>query len=149
MTASVVTCVNCGRKNRIRSQREGIPRCSVCHHALPWIVDARAEDFDEEVVASVPVLVDFWAAWCGPCRMVSPALERIARDFAGRIKLVKLDVDGAEQIAARYQVQGIPLLVLHRDGKEVDRKVGAQPEPLLRQWLEPVLAPPPAVGSPG
>lgn len=149
MAESVVTCINCGRKNRIRSQREGLPRCSVCHHALPWIVDAGAEDFDDEIVAPVPVLADFWAAWCAPCRMVSPALERIARDFTGRIKLVKLDVDGAQQIAARYQVQGIPLLVLHRDGREVDRKVGAQPEPVLRQWLEPVLAPPPAVGSPG
>jgi thioredoxin 2 len=145
MAASVVACVNCGRKNRIRSQREGIPRCSVCHHPLPWIVDATPADFDEEIVAAVPVLVDFWAAWCGPCRMVTPAVEGIARDFAGRIKVVKLDVDGAPEIAGRYQVQGIPLLVLHRDGREVDRKVGALPPAALRQWLEPELAPPPPV----
>jgi thioredoxin 2 len=148
MAATVVTCVNCGRKNRIVSQREGVPRCGVCHHALPWVVDAREDDFDEELAASVPVLVDFWAEWCGPCRMVSPAVEGLARDFAGRIKVVKLDVDAAPRIAARYQVQGIPLLVLHRDGKEVDRRVGAVPGPVLRQWLEPQLAPPPPVVVP-
>ena len=142
MAANIVRCVNCGRKNRIRSQREGIPRCSVCQHPLPWIVDAAPEDFDEEIVASVPVLVDFWAAWCGPCRMVTPAVERIARDYAGRIKVLKLDVDSAEEIAARYQIQGIPLLVLHRDGEEVDRRAGAQPERALREWLEPTLPPP-------
>jgi thioredoxin 2 len=148
MATSVVQCVNCGRKNRIRPQPDGIPRCAVCHHALPWIVDATQDDFDQELQAIVPVLVDFWAAWCGPCRMVSPALERIAREFAGRIKLVKLDVDAAQEIAGRYQVMSIPLLVLHREGKEVDRRVGALPESELRRWLEPALAPPPAaVGS--
>jgi thioredoxin 2 len=147
MAGTVVTCVNCGRKNRIGSAREGIPRCAVCHHALPWIVDAGPEDFDEAIVASVPVLVDFWAPWCGPCRMVSPVVERFAGENAGRSKVVKLDVDSAEQISARYQVQGIPLLVLHRDGTEVDRRTGALPERALREWLEPALAPPPPVTS--
>jgi thioredoxin 2 len=142
MAATVVTCPNCGRGNRVTPRAEGIPRCAVCHHALPWIVDAGPYDFDEEIVASVPVLVDFWAAWCGPCRMVTPAVEKLAREFAGRLKVVKLDVDGAPAIAGRYQVQGIPLLVLHRDGQEVDRKVGALPEPALRGWLEPQLAAP-------
>jgi thioredoxin 2 len=149
MAANIISCVNCGRKNRVRSQREGIPRCSVCHHPLPWIVDAGPEDFDEEIVASVPVLVDFWAAWCGPCRMVAPVVERFARDNAGRIKVVKLDIDSAEQIAARYQIQGIPLLVLHRGGREIDRRAGAQPERALREWLEPALPPPPPVTAAG
>jgi thioredoxin 2 len=143
MAATVVACVNCGRKNRIVPRREGIPRCAVCHHALPWIVDATQDDYDEEIMASVPVLVDFWAVWCGPCRMVTPVVEKLAREFAGRIKVVKLDVDAAPEIAGRYQVQGIPLLVLHREGSEVDRKVGALPEPALRAWLEPQLAQPP------
>jgi thioredoxin 2 len=143
-SSTIVACVNCGRKNRITPHAEGIPRCAVCHQALPWIVDAGADTYDQELEASVPVLVDFWAAWCGPCRMVTPAVEKIARDFAGKMKVVKLDVDAAPQIAARYQVQGIPLLVLHRDGREVDRKVGALPEPALRQWLEPQLTEPAA-----
>ena len=145
MAASTVTCPNCGTRNRIRSQPTGVPRCAKCHHALPWIVDADAQTFDEEIRSSVPVLVDFWAAWCGPCRMVSPALEKLAREFAGRMKLVKLDVDAAPEVAARYEVQGIPLLVLLRDGQEVDRLVGAAPEAQLRRWLEPHLAPAPPV----
>ena len=144
MAATVITCINCGRKNRVTPRSEGIPRCAVCHHALPWIVDAGSADYDAELAASVPVLVDFWAAWCGPCRMVSPVVEKLAREFAGRIKVVKLDVDAAPDVAARYQVQSIPLLVLHRDGAEVDRRVGALPEPALRGWLEPQLAPEPA-----
>jgi thioredoxin 2 len=139
-TATTVTCPNCGTKNRIRSQPEGVPRCAKCHQPLPWVVEATAETYDEELRASVPVLVDFWAAWCGPCRMVTPVVEKLAAEFAGRMKVVKLDVDAAPSIAARYDVQGIPLLVLHRDGKEIARQVGAVPEGPLRSWLTPYVA---------
>jgi len=139
MAATIVRCPNCGTKNRLRPQVEGVPRCSVCHTLLPWIVDAGQDSFDEEIRASVPVLVDFWAEWCGPCRMVSPVVEKVGRDNAGRLKVVKVDVDGAPEISARYGVQGIPLLVLILDGEEADRMVGAVPEPRLRQWLEPHL----------
>jgi thioredoxin 2 len=138
--ATIVTCPNCGTRNRIRSQPTGVPRCSVCHHALPWSVDADAQSFDTEIVSSVPVLVDFWAPWCGPCRMVTPAVERLAQEHAGELKTVKLNVDEAPEIAARYGVQGIPLLVLLRDGNELDRLVGAAPEATLRQWLDQRLA---------
>jgi thioredoxin 2 len=143
----IVTCPNCGTRNRIGMATSGVPRCSVCHQPLPWVVDAGAETFDREIQASVPVVVDFWAAWCGPCRMVSPMLERIARESAGRLKLVKLDVDAAPEVAARYDVQGIPLLVLISAGQEVDRLVGAPPETHLRQWLEQHLVPAPSVES--
>jgi thioredoxin 2 len=135
MAASVVTCPNCSTKNRIRPQPEGAPRCSVCHHALPWIVDATAQTFDEEITTSLPVLVDFWAPWCGPCRMVSPAVEQLGRELAGRLKVVKLDIDTAPEIAQRFGVQGIPLLLVLRDGAEIDRAVGAIPARQLREMV--------------
>jgi thioredoxin 2 len=141
MAASIVACTNCGTRNRIRSQPDGVPRCSVCHTPLPWIVDADATDFDTELNASVPVFVDFWAPWCGPCRMVSPAVERMAHDHVGELKVVKLNVDDAPEIAGRYQAQSIPLLVLFRDGREIDRLIGAVPEQALRRWLAERIGP--------
>jgi thioredoxin 2 len=136
MASSIVTCPNCGKRNRVAATGEGTPKCAVCHHALPWIVPADAETFDEAIVASVPVLVDFWAEWCGPCKFVEPVLEALATERAGRLKVVKLDVDAAPAIAERYAVRGIPVLVLIQDGREVDRLVGAAPKPQLEAWLE-------------
>jgi thioredoxin 2 len=136
---TIITCPNCGTKNRVRPTASGVPRCSVCHTLLPWIVDATKESFQEEIAASVPVLVDFWAPWCGPCRMVSPLVERIGQENAGRMKVVKLNTDEAPEISMRFNVQGIPLLVLIKDGSEVDRMVGAVPFERLWQWLEPHL----------
>ena len=135
-TPTIVPCPSCSRKNRVRATPQGVPRCSVCHTDLPWIVETEPAGFDEEIVASVPVLVDFWAPWCGPCRMVSPVVEQMGRDFAGRLKVVKLNIDDAPALAARHRVQGIPLLVVMRDGAEVDRVVGAVPAAQLRATLE-------------
>jgi thioredoxin 2 len=137
---TIVACPNCHTKNRVRATSSGVPRCSVCQTLLPWIVEARPDSFDEEIAASVPVLVDFWAPWCGPCRMVSPLVERLGAEHAGRLKVVKLNVDDAPAISARFGVQGIPLLVVIRDGSEVDRLVGAAPLARLQAWLDPHLA---------
>jgi thioredoxin 2 len=139
---TIITCPNCGAKNRARPSQSGVPRCSVCHTLLPWIVDASPATFDDELQASVPVLVDFWAPWCGPCRVVSPVVERIGREDAGRLKVIKLNVDDAPELSERYEIRGIPLLVLFRDGAEVDRLVGAVPQQQLRQWLDVHLATP-------
>jgi thioredoxin 2 len=139
--STIVACPKCGKKNRVRASQSGVPRCGVCHTLLPWIVEADRETFDDALKASMPVLVDFWAPWCGPCRMVSPLVERVGREHAGHLKVVKLNIDEAPEIADRYGVRGIPLLVLFRDGSEVARQVGAVPHPQLNAWLEPHLAP--------
>jgi thioredoxin 2 len=140
-SASIVRCPNCGRKNRVPSvASSGTPRCGHCGAPLPWITDGGDDTFAEIVeTSSVPVLVDLWAPWCGPCRMVSPALETLARDLGGRIKLVKVNVDNAPDVARRFSVQGIPTLVLMRGKDELARQVGAAPEHALRSWLEGAL----------
>jgi thioredoxin 2 len=146
-SVNIVPCPDCGRKNRIPAvAAAGTPRCGNCRAPLPWVVDGGDDTFAELTETStVPVLVDLWAPWCGPCRMVSPALETLARDLAGRLKLVKVNVDEAPHVAQRFAVQGIPTLVLMKGKDELARQVGAAPEHALRSWVEGSLrAPGPA-----
>jgi thioredoxin 2 len=140
MAASIVTCPHCGKRNRLAPRADGVPRCANCHNLLPWLVDAGGDDFDAEVHASVPVLIDLWAPWCGPCKMIEPVLRELARTRAGELKVVRVNVDDEPAIAERFQVRGIPLLVLMRDGREVDRLAGALPKPQLEGWLRDRLA---------
>jgi len=136
----ITACPNCGKRNRVPAAATGVPRCANCHEALPWIADAGDTDFANVAEGSkIPVIVDLWAPWCGPCRMVSPALENLARTFAGRVKLVKVNVDEAPGLARRFQAQSIPTLLVMRDGQVVDRQIGAAPESALRRWLEAAL----------
>ena len=124
----VVSCHVCGRRNRVPVAATGRPRCGECHSDLPWLVDVDERRFGDAVDAPGLVLVDFWAPWCGPCRSIAPILEHLAERYAGRLKVVKLNVDGAPTIARQYRAQSIPLLVAMRDGAEIDRVVGAHPE---------------------
>ena len=137
---AIIVCPSCGARNRVGPIASGVPRCPKCKAQLPWLVDADDRSFDDETSDSVPVVVDFWAAWCGPCRMISPVLEDLAGRHAGRLKVVKVDVDANPALAARFGAQSIPLLVVIRDGREVDRIVGALPRAALEQRLAPVLS---------
>ena len=141
MSDEIVQCPNCGRKNRVPVAASGIPRCGNCHKPLPWIVDAGDATFAEVAErASVPVVVDLWAPWCGPCRMVSPALAQVAADMAGHLKLVKVNVDDSPKLQQRFGVQSIPTLLVMREGKVTSRQVGAVPAAALRSWIEQALA---------
>jgi thioredoxin 2 len=135
--SAVITCPSCARKNRVPASAAGTPRCGDCHRPLPWIVDAGDDSFAEIAEkASVPVVVDLWAPWCGPCRMVSPVLAELAAEFAGRMKLVKVNVDEAPRLQGRFGVQSIPTLLLLVRGQVTATQIGAPPPPALRSWLE-------------
>jgi thioredoxin len=141
---AVVTCAKCGTKNRVdeRAARARLPVCGRCGAALgdaaggadfndagkPFVVTDAT--FAREVLqaGSRPVLVDFWAAWCGPCRALAPVLDEIATESAGRYRIAKLNVDENKQTAAQFQIQGIPTLLIFKQGQLVDRLVGAQPK---------------------
>jgi thioredoxin 2 len=137
--SGIVRCPNCGARNRLRPNAEGVPRCARCQSLLPWITSATEATFDVETRASVPVVVDFWAPWCAPCRMVQPVLERLAAEYAGRLKVVEVNVDEQPRLAQQWQAMSIPLLVVLRDGAELDRIVGALPPAELERRLQPVL----------
>jgi thioredoxin 2 len=123
MTGGVVRCGHCGTANRVPAAAAGTPRCGKCHQPLPWIADADDATFAEVAeAAKIPVIVDLWAPWCGPCRMVSPALEQLARDLAGKVKLVKVNVDTSPQISQRFGVQAIPTLLVLRHGQVAARR---------------------------
>ena len=141
MTTSTITaCRSCGSKNRVPVTATGTPRCATCKAALPWVVAATDADFDAAVGATVPVIVDLWAPWCGPCRTISPLLEKMAAERAGRIKLVKVNVDDSPRTAMRFNASGIPTLLFMRNGAEVSRQVGAVPKPQLDAWVNANLS---------
>ena len=137
---SIVTCPHCSMKNREPAAAGSIPNCGNWDERLPWNADAGDDDFAEVAERGpVPVLVDLWATWCGPCRMVSPTLERLATERAGELKLVKVDVDRAPRLSQRFELRAVPTLVVLRDGEVLARQPGAAPEPALRSWLDQAL----------
>ncbi len=109
--------------------------------ASPYVSELSDATFDSEVLkSSVPYLVDFWAPWCGPCRMVAPIIEELAQEYAGKLKVGKLNVDDHQQMAARYGVASIPTIMLFKDGQLVERIVGALPKPMLKEVIDRHIA---------
>ena len=136
---SILTCASCGKKNKIRPSARGAPHCGSCGKPLPWLVDATDQTFDVEADAAPAVVVDLWAPWCGPCRIVSPILEDLSREYAGRLKVVKVNVDENPDTAQRFQAYSIPTMVVIKNGRVMDRIVGAVPKTQLTIRLTPFL----------
>jgi len=141
--AQIIRCPKCGAKNRVVPGGQGEPVCGRCKTPLtaeihPLIVTD--QNFAEEVERSpLPVLVDFWAAWCGPCRTVAPTIEQLAKELSGKVRVGKLDIDANQMTASRFNVQSIPTLLVLKDGKEVDRLVGVQSKEAILQRLKTYL----------
>ena len=150
---SIVSCQNCGVRNRVNDEAAGDrrPVCGRC--GVPLSTDASSthtnetkpfavtdQTFESEVLGAggVPVLVDFWAAWCGPCRTIAPVLDELAAESGGRYRVAKLDVDANPVTASRFQVQSVPTLIIFKDGRAADRIVGLQPKQALAARLNAV-----------
>ena len=105
------------------------------------MIDITNDTFEKEVLKNnLPVLVDFWATWCGPCRIVGPVLDKLSTEYQTKLKFSKLNVDDNQEIAARYDVRGIPCMIIFSNGKEVDRVIGAFPEDAIRKKIDLILA---------
>ena len=136
-----IRCEKCATWNRVRADRvaDG-PRCGSCGAAMAFDrpVHLDNESFDRVLSETeIPVLVDFYADWCGPCRMMAPAVEELARESAGKALIAKLDTDRSPQAASRFPMRGIPTVIVFQNGKEVARQTGAVPLSVLRKLLPP------------
>jgi thioredoxin 2 len=139
-------CANCGAKNRIPEKHlADSGRCGSCKAALPPAnepIEVTPATFQEIVEnATVPILVDFWAPWCGPCRMAAPEIRELAREMAGRALVLKADTEQYPELGGRFQIQSIPTFLVFRDRQVVFRRSGVAPRTEMRRWLEMVPQP--------
>lgn len=142
----LIRCGNCGATNRIppeKLQAGRSPVCGRCKQPLsvsPKPIEITDANFVDEVERSpLPVLVDMWAPWCGPCRMVSPIVEELAAQLSGRMRVAKLNVDQNPETSGRFRIQSIPALLIFKGGREVERLVGAQPKSEILRHVERFL----------
>ncbi len=135
------SCPACGRTNRVQARNvSNVVRCGACKTTLPPI--AEPLDVDEaaftDIIGSarVPVFVDFWAAWCGPCRMAAPMVQNLAREMAGRALVLKVDTEAEPGLSVRYGIRSIPHFAVIKNGAVVEQHSGGAPQPEMRRWLE-------------
>ena len=143
----MVRCAACGAKNRIPKNRlHESPICGRCHtpisisSSLASPVDVTDQTFNQEVLSHTgPVLVDCWAPWCGPCKMVAPVLDQLASEYEGRVKIAKLNVDENPMTASQFGIQSIPTMLFFKSGKQFDRLVGALPKQEIERHMGKML----------
>jgi thioredoxin 2 len=147
MESIIITCPKCGAKNRIPKDRlNDKPVCAKCRTPLggqtvfDHPVEVTDQTFQREVLSfSGPVVLDCWAPWCGPCRMVSPIIDQLAKEYAGRIKFAKLNTDENQRTSGQFSIQSIPTLLFFKGGKLVNRQVGALPKGEIEKQLRTIL----------
>jgi len=142
----VIQCPNCGAKNRVPREKlqQGLqPVCGQCKTLLSFAsqpVTVTDSTFSSEVERSpLPVLLDMWAPWCGPCRAIAPVIEQLAAEMAGRVRVAKLNVDDNPETAERFNIRGIPALLVLKAGREIDRMVGVQPKSEIVRRLQQAI----------
>lgn len=144
---TLIRCPSCGQMNRVSGKKVELglqPNCGKCKRPLiladspTSLSDSTFSDFVEK--SSIPVLIDFWAPWCGPCHAMAPVIQQLANEMKGKIMIGKIDTDENPRISSRFQIQSIPTLILFNNGKEVDRLIGVRPKQEIAARIQRILS---------